>query len=396
MGVIRVNFYEQAADEKLKYAVIVAKFNGKWVWCKHRERNTYEIPGGHREPGERIWETARRELYEETGATVFELRPVCVYSVVRASEQGETETFGMLYYAEIAEREEELHSEIERIALFDELPGALTYPDIQPFLFRKVLEKFSDGLPDAERRLRNLLALEFNADPEDFLKKENILTLSALHEGRRQYCPEPYFFHMVTTGGNAVVTADKLLHPFLKEWIGGRPGHWLFEIPNLHPLERELNKFGYSLTATHHMFLPAAPAAPQREYPVKWFYDEEIRPFYGDKRFPNALCPEYLPHRPDRIAVCAYDGEKIMGMAGCSEDAPHWQQIGIDVMPEYRSQGVGTYLVTLLKNEILARGELPFYGTSVSNYHSWNIALNCGFRPAWVEIGAEREKNGGE
>lgn len=396
MGVIRVNFYERTADENLKYAVIVSKYNGKWVWCRHRERSTYEIPGGHREADERIWETAKRELYEETGATVFKLRPICVYSVVRAGKEGETESFGMLYYAEITEREEELHSEIEGIALFDGMPDALTYPDIQPFLFRRATGKYSDGLPDYPGRLRELLALEYNAAPEDFLKTENILTLSALHEGRRQYSAEAYFFHMVTTGENAVVTADERLHPFLQEWIAGRPGHWLFELPNLRPLEKELNRFGYSLTATHHMFLPAAPVVPQRAYPVKWFYDEELRPFYGDKRFPNALCPEYLPHRPDRIAVCAYDGENIMGMAGCSEDAPHWQQIGIDVMPEYRSKGVGTYLVTLLKNELLARGELPFYGTSVSNYHSWNIALNCGFRPAWVEIGAKREEKDGK
>ena len=46
----------------------------------------------------------------------------------------------------------------------------------------------------------------------------------------------------------------------------------------------------------------------------------------------------------------------------------------------------------LLKNKIEEMGDIPFYGTSVSNYHSWNIALNCGFKPAWVEIGAKRKK----
>ncbi len=238
------------------------------------------------------------------------------------------------------------------------------------------------------------LALEFNCAIEDFTKAENVLTISALHEGRRIYSPEKYFFHMVTTGNNAVVTADECLHPFLQEFINNRTGHWLFEIPNLMPLEKELNRFGYSLTGTYHMFLPQVQVAPYKEYPVKWFYGEEIHRFYGDERFPNAICSQYTPTRPDRIVVCAYDGDKIMGMAGCSEDAPHWQQIGIDVMPEYRSKGVGTYLVTFLKNRIAEQGDIPFYGTSVSNYHSWNIALNSGFRPAWVEIGADKiEKN---
>lgn len=238
--------------------------------------------------------------------------------------------------------------------------------------------------------LHRLLALEFNCSAEDFLKEENVLTESALHEGRRNYSPEKYFFHMVTTGGNAVITAEKFLHGFLSGYMKDRTGHALFEIPNLLSLESELNKYGYTLTQTNHMFLPCCDTLPAKQFPVKWFYDKEIHQFYGDKRFPNAICSEFKPERPDRIVVCAYDGEKIMGMAGSSEDAPGWQQIGIDVLPEYRSRGVGAYLVSLLKQEIMKRGDIPFYGTSVSNYHSWNIAINCGFRPAWVEIGAEK------
>lgn len=236
-----------------------------------------------------------------------------------------------------------------------------------------------------------LLAKEYNCRPEDFAKQENVLTVSALQEGRRMYSKEKYFFHMATLGENAVMTAEECLHPFLQEFMKNRQGHWLFELPNLLPLEKELNSFGYALTQTYHMFLPAMSVEPKKDFPVKWFYGkEEISQFYGDERFPNAICSEYLPHRPDTMVVCAYDGEKIMGMAGCSEDAPGWLQIGIDVLPEYRSGGVATYLVTLLKNKILEEGNIPFYGTSLSNYHSWNIALNCGFCPAWVEIGAEK------
>ena len=58
---IEVNFYEEVADDLLKFAVIIAKTEGKWVFCKHKERETYEVPGGHREEGEAILETAKRE-----------------------------------------------------------------------------------------------------------------------------------------------------------------------------------------------------------------------------------------------------------------------------------------------------------------------------------------------
>ena len=45
----KVNFYDSIDDSMLKFAVIIAKHNGKWVFCKHRERSTWEVPGGHRE-----------------------------------------------------------------------------------------------------------------------------------------------------------------------------------------------------------------------------------------------------------------------------------------------------------------------------------------------------------
>ena len=74
----------------------------------------------------------------------------------------------------------------------------------------------------------------------------------------------------------------------------------------------------------------------------------------------------------------------------CSEDAPHWMQIGIDVLPEYRSRGICAYLVTLLKNRIIEMGDIPFYGTASANVQSQNIALNSGFKPTWVETEAVR------
>ena len=133
---IKVNFYEFENDVQYKFAVIVAVHRGKWVFCKHKNRNTYECPGGHREPNEMIDETAKRELWEETGAKKYNLKPVCVYSVKNES----TETYGMLYFADILEFEELPHREIERIKLFDKLPAEWTYPLIQPLLIEKVIE----------------------------------------------------------------------------------------------------------------------------------------------------------------------------------------------------------------------------------------------------------------
>ncbi len=129
---VKVRFYDRVDDSLLKFAVIIARSNGKWVFCKHKKRDTYEIPGGHREAGEPIIETARRELYEETGALEFSLTPAFVYSVTAPDNFDGRETFGMVYCADIQRFEGELHSEIEKIILTDEPVDNWTYPLIQP------------------------------------------------------------------------------------------------------------------------------------------------------------------------------------------------------------------------------------------------------------------------
>ena len=141
MDNLEVKFYDTVADSLLRFAVIISQSNGKWVFCKHKERDTYEVPGGHRESGEDILETAKRELQEETGAIQFDMKPICVYSVTgknRVNDTGE-ETYGLLCFAEITEFDKELHSEMEKVVLLDELPENWTYPLIQPKLIEKYL-----------------------------------------------------------------------------------------------------------------------------------------------------------------------------------------------------------------------------------------------------------------
>lgn len=135
----KVRFYDGVADERLKFAVILSRFAGKWVFCKHRD--TLEVPGGRREPGEAILETARRELREETGAERFHLRPICVYAMVR--EGGES--CGLLCRAEIEALAPELHCEIEKTLLMEGLPERWTYPDIQPELLREAARRGFGG-----------------------------------------------------------------------------------------------------------------------------------------------------------------------------------------------------------------------------------------------------------
>ena len=138
---LEVKFYDTVDDSLLKFAVIISKSDNKWVICKHKERNTLEVPGGHREHGETILDAAKRELYEETGAIAYTIEPVCIYSYsvtdkTRVNDTGE-ESYGMLYFAKITEFESQLHSEIEKVFKLDELPTEWTYPLIMPKLLKE-------------------------------------------------------------------------------------------------------------------------------------------------------------------------------------------------------------------------------------------------------------------
>ena len=128
-------------DGKLTYSVIVARYEGRWVFVRHHDRTTWEIPGGHIEKNETPSDAASRELTEETGAKEFDLACVATYSVEKHGHTG----FGRLYFAQVKALGSLADgTEIAELKLLDTIPVELTYPDIQPHLFRRVIEFVKD------------------------------------------------------------------------------------------------------------------------------------------------------------------------------------------------------------------------------------------------------------
>lgn len=123
----------------LAFAVIVAFQGDQLVMVRHRDRDTWEIPGGHREPEEAIEATAHRELREETGAERYRLEAVCDYAVEKEGRA----SHGQVFRADIEQFGTLPASEIAEVALFEHLPARLTYPAIQPLLLDEVRRRRS-------------------------------------------------------------------------------------------------------------------------------------------------------------------------------------------------------------------------------------------------------------
>jgi len=131
-----IRFFEPTGDDHIsfQYAIIVSRYRNRWIWVRHRQRTTWELPAGHLESGESPMEAARRELFEETGALRFTIEPMSAYEGTYRGQQ----VFGMIYLANVSELGILPDYEIGEIRLFESIPESLTYPEIQPVFFQFV------------------------------------------------------------------------------------------------------------------------------------------------------------------------------------------------------------------------------------------------------------------
>ena len=119
-----------------KYVVVLSKYQGKILLSRHKDRTTWETQGGHIEPGETPLEAARRELYEESGAVDFDIRPVFDYWA--GDDNGGAS--GQVFAAEIRVLAPLPNSEMAEVRAFDEIPPNVTYPAITPEIFASLEE----------------------------------------------------------------------------------------------------------------------------------------------------------------------------------------------------------------------------------------------------------------
>jgi ribosomal protein S18 acetylase RimI-like enzyme len=173
-----------------------------------------------------------------------------------------------------------------------------------------------------------------------------------------------------------------------EDYINKYPVEHLFETPNMHVLNDGLERLGHKICFMAEYFLPDVNALRPLScpYEMRILDSGDFSELYLPQ-WSNALCEKRK--ELDVLGVGAYDGDKLVGLAGCSADCDSMWQIGIDVLCDYRRQGIASALTSRLAVEIIERGKVPFYCAAWSNIRSVRNAIRSGFRPAWVEMTAK-------
>ena len=228
-------------------------------------------------------------------------------------------------------------------------------------------------------------AADINCAPEDFLRQENVIVESVIGPHARSYYHEPIAANLVSYGSNIVASVKEPYREIVENYIGRFEFYHCFETPNLHVLEQALEPLGQKVCFMAEYWLPD----PDRLRPLPCAYEtrllcpEDFAALYLPE-WSNALCADR--RQLDMLAVGAYDGGALVGLAGCSADGETTWQIGIDVLPAYRRRGVAKALTAALALECFERNKLPYYCCAWSNIPSARNAFASGFAPAWVEL----------
>ena len=230
------------------------------------------------------------------------------------------------------------------------------------------------------------LSADFCVSTADILDAGHHFTVFESHPDRRQYMEiKPCILKIAVVNGKLLFTGRADVIARCRELYASANAPWFMEAPNLAALNRELAAFGAQIRHARPFYIAdKAEPVDTRDFTIRRYTPETIAQFKGDERFDDAY--GFCADAPDMLGVAAMKDGQILGMAGASADSPYMWQIGINVLPEARGQGVASMLVSLLRNDVLAAGKLPYYGTSISHLESQRVALRSGFLPAWFEL----------
>ncbi len=236
-------------------------------------------------------------------------------------------------------------------------------------------------------------AIDANCKPEDFEKNENVIVQSLKNPDARRYLELPFSCNLISYGTNIVASVDINYRQIVEDYLSGYPIEHCFETPNMHVLSEAFKSRHLQICFMAEYFLPDINALSVLDcgsvYEIKVLTSRDFSSLYLP-RWSNALCEKRK--ELDVLGVGAFHCGNLVGLAGCSADCETMWQIGVDVLPDYRRQGIASALTSRLAAEVLNRGKVPFYCCAWSNIKSARNAIKSGFKPAWVEMTVKSEE----
>jgi hypothetical protein len=236
------------------------------------------------------------------------------------------------------------------------------------------------------------LALDYCCSVADVKDHVNHFSENKPLDGRRLFHDgnEECFLKIAVINGKLLVTGRKDVVAKIEGELQNVEGAWFMEMKSLSRLNEMILDYGYQIEQAHPFYTAHQKTSVNTDgYDIVWYDQTEIEQFRGDDRFQEAFV--FCAAAPDKLGVAAIKNGTIMGMAGASSDSPYLWQIGINTLPGYEAKGIGTLLVTLMKNAVLDRNIIPYYGTAMSHVASQRVAIKSGFLPAWAELITSRK-----
>lgn len=217
-----------------------------------------------------------------------------------------------------------------------------------------------------EETIKVYLSDYLNCEPDDF-EKEGIIFV----ENKEKKFP---FLKICTMGQAVLVSASGTLLPKIQKLLENKSRDEIFENPFI---------YGQSI-----YYIPDFKTYKKIETDNNFQYEllegEEIQRLKGISGFENSLAFDKDGSTSTCIVFYAMKNHEIIALAGASKENEKMWELGVDVRPEYRKNGLGAVLISNLAEAILEKGVIPFYCASTTNISSQAVAHRSGLMPCFV------------
>lgn len=236
--------------------------------------------------------------------------------------------------------------------------------------------------------MRQVLARQMGCSPEDYLSHQCTIVQ------RPPDSHEPHLVLVTTMGTGSVVSVrDARLADWAREHTPAANRNQRIFLPTfLEGMAAQARELGHADAKSHSasggcvLSELLAPRLLPSGYALREISLDEQASLRSGNQFDNAL-GEPDEHRRIAATRTAFAVETESGepaaVCGIWEQYPGIDEIGLDVAPAHRGNGLAAMLTIHATRWIREHGRWPIYTYGFTNVRSMNNALRCGYRPLW-------------